>query len=139
MNRWKRKVAWAVLGALGLTLASCVSPAPEESHSSPDIAASSESSSSSQDHEHAFDRQVATEEYLAAPADCDTPASYYYSCECGEKGTETFERGDPLGHDFSASVATEEHLCSPADYHDRATFFFARRRCGLNDPQGTYK
>ena len=108
MNRWKRKAALAVLGALGMVLASCSSLAPEESHSSPDIVASSESSSSSQDHEHVFDRQVATGEYLATPAGCLLPASYYYSCECGEKGTETFEHGDPLGHDFSVQDATEE-------------------------------
>ena len=119
MNRWKRKAALAVLGALGMALASCASPR--------------------QTHEHDFDRQVATGEYLAAPAGCLLPASYYYSCECGEKGTETFVHGDPLGHDFSASVATEEHLYSPADHRNPATYYYSCRRCGENDPSRAFE
>lgn len=47
-------------------------------------------------HTHAFTQQTATEEYLAAPATCLTSAEYYWSCTCGEKGTETFSYGDTL-------------------------------------------
>ena len=71
-----------------------------------------------------------TGEYLASPADCETPASYYYSCECGEKGTATFEHGDPLGHDFSAQNATEEYLCSLAGAEHPATYYYSCIRCG---------
>lgn len=40
-------------------------------------------------HEHCFTKEVVDEKYLAAPA-TETEATYYKSCVCGEKGTETF-------------------------------------------------
>ena len=48
---------------------------------------------------HVFDRQVATEAYYKESADCTSPATYYLSCACGAKGTETFE-GAPIGHNY---------------------------------------
>lgn len=39
---------------------------------------------------HSFDRRVLSSEYLAVDATCLAPASYYYSCSCGAKGTATF-------------------------------------------------
>ena len=47
---------------------------------------------------HTFDKKVASELYIKSPATCMTKAEYYYSCECGEKGTETFidENGEFL-------------------------------------------
>ncbi len=61
---------------------------------------------STEAHTCVFDQQVATEEYLAAEADCEHAATYYYSCLCGEKGEATFEHGDPLGHDYEDGVCT---------------------------------
>ena len=52
-------------------------------------------------HEHYFTQEVATVKYLASDATCTQSASYYYSCKCGIKDTNTFEYGAPLGHDFS--------------------------------------
>ncbi len=49
-------------------------------------------------HRHVYDRQVVSERYLAADATCTEPAKYYFSCECGEMGTETFESGIATGH-----------------------------------------
>ncbi len=43
---------------------------------------------------HAFDRQSTAEKYLKTSATCMEKAVYYYSCVCGEKGTETFEYGE---------------------------------------------
>ena len=40
-------------------------------------------------HEHHFTKEVVDEKYLVAPA-TETEATYYKSCVCGEKGTETF-------------------------------------------------
>ncbi|MCM1043541.1 MAG: leucine-rich repeat domain-containing protein [Corallococcus sp.] len=45
-------------------------------------------------HNHVFNMETATEPYLKSSADCMHKAQYYYSCECGEKGTDTFEYGD---------------------------------------------
>mgnify|MGYP001001087822 CR=1 FL=1 len=36
--------------------------------------------------EHTFDQQVVSDAYLASAATPDSPAYYYYSCLCGEKG-----------------------------------------------------
>ena len=52
-------------------------------------------------HTHTFDQRVATSDYLASNANCTEPAKYYYSCTCGEKGTETFTDGEALGHAFA--------------------------------------
>ncbi len=49
-------------------------------------------------HEHAYHKEVATEAYLCKAADCQNSATYYYSCECGQKGTETFSYGAKGAH-----------------------------------------
>ncbi len=52
-------------------------------------------------HTHTFTEQTVKDDYLSTAADCSNKAKYYYSCSCGEKGTETFEYGEPLGHNLS--------------------------------------
>ena len=63
---------------------------------------------------HAFDKQVTTDAYKATDATCEAKATYYYSCQCGEKGTETFEYGDYADHVFDREVADAEYLVSVA-------------------------
>ena len=63
-------------------------------------------------HIHAFDKQVITDEYKATDATCTEAATYYYSCECGEKGAGTFEYGDPLGHSFTNYVSDNNATCT---------------------------
>ncbi|MBO5714482.1 MAG: hypothetical protein J6R83_03555, partial [Clostridia bacterium] len=41
-------------------------------------------------------------DYLDTATNCTEKAKYFYSCECGEKGTETFENGEALGHNYGA-------------------------------------
>ena len=48
--------------------------------------------------EHDFKNKYALAEYKATDADCTHSATYYFVCDCGEVGTETYEVGDPLGH-----------------------------------------
>lgn len=52
-------------------------------------------------HTHSFTEQAVKDEYLSTAADCTNKAKYFYSCSCGEKGSETFEYGSPLGHSLS--------------------------------------
>lgn len=73
---------------------------------------------SSQVHKHDFNKQIVEETYLQSKATCTTKATYYYACECGEKGSETFENGD-FFHDYGewTSLGEEKHtryciLCS---------------------------
>ena len=51
-------------------------------------------------HTHVYDQQVVNDTFKASDATCEDKAEYYYSCSCGEKGTETFENGEALGHDY---------------------------------------
>ena len=44
-------------------------------------------------HTHDYTVQKASADYLATAASCTSKATYYYSCACGEAGTQTFEGG----------------------------------------------
>ena len=58
---------------------------------------------------HTFDKEIAEEKYLKSEATCTDKAVYYKSCECGEKGTDTFEYGEALGHDYADVTYTWSH------------------------------
>ena len=60
---------------------------------------------------HVFDQKVATAEYLASEATCTQKATYYYSCVCGEKDTETFEYGELAAH-TAAEIPAVEATCT---------------------------
>lgn len=47
-----------------------------------------------------YNKQLITDLYKKSDATCKKKAVYYYSCECGEKGTEVFEHGDVVDHVF---------------------------------------
>ena len=72
-------------------------------------------------HTHDFSRALTEDAYLKDPATCTTTASYYYSCECGEKGTESFFYGE-RAHTFEknandACLITEATCTTPATYY----------------------
>ena len=62
-------------------------------------------------HTHSFTQEVVADKYKKADATCHSKAVYYKSCECGRKGTETFEVGDMLPH----NAGTE--WLSDGEYH----------------------
>ncbi len=55
-------------------------------------------------HTHSFTAQIITDKFLLTKATCTNSAVYYYSCKCGEKGTETFTVGEVLGHTYVEEV-----------------------------------
>lgn len=59
-------------------------------------------------HTHAFTVKSVDDRYLASPATCAQPATYYYSCMCGETGTATFTIGNALGHQFAEWQVVKE-------------------------------
>ena len=83
---------------------------------------------------HVFDQKVTTEKYLASEATCTAKATYYYSCVCGEKGTETFEYGELAPHVFDLKVATAEYLASEATCTQKATYYYSCV-CGEKDTE----
>ena len=75
------------------------------------------SDSSTGPHNHNYNQQVVTDEYKAADAECEHGATYYYSCSCGDKSSETFEYGVPLGHDWHY----EYFQTSEGEYYQNGT------------------
>ena len=61
---------------------------------------------------HTYDQEVATDSYLATPATCTKQATYYKSCACGAKGTETFASGDLLPHAWGDGKVTTQPTCT---------------------------
>ena len=60
---------------------------------------------------HAYTEQNTDERYFFSGATCTQPAVYYLSCSCGERGTETFTYGEPLGHRYDNSCDETCNVC----------------------------
>ncbi len=58
-------------------------------------------------HEHNFNKKINIEEYLASEATCEEKAKYYYICTCWERGSETYEYGEPLYHNYVDKQCTK--------------------------------
>lgn len=58
--------------------------------------------------EHVFDKKCVSPKYIVSNPTCTSPAKYYYSCECGKCGYDTFEYGDKTNHNFVYYEATED-------------------------------
>ena len=69
-------------------------------------------------HVHVFDKEVVDEKYKATDATCLKPATFYKSCACGEKGTETFENGRVIDHtegtEWKSDKDNHWHICTVA-------------------------
>lgn len=63
---------------------------------------------------HIFDVKTVNEDTLAAPADCLTPARYFYSCECGAHTNDTmlvFDNGDLGDHTLGEWTVSKGSTC----------------------------
>lgn len=63
-------------------------------------------------HTCAYDQKVTTNKYQTHPATCTAPATYFYSCTCGEKGTKTFTHGEVLPHTYDNACDTSCNVCT---------------------------
>ncbi len=81
-------------------------------------------------HDHRFTGKVAEEEYLCTAATCLAPATYYYSCECGEKGATTFEKGEKAPHKYTAEVEEAKYLKTAASCLEGAVYYKSCADCG---------
>ena len=79
-------------------------------------------------HEHLYDKMVSMVAYLASSANCSHGDIYYYSCECGEKGTTTYEVGKQK-HNYINEVINQEYLKEPADC-DHGDVYYYSCECG---------
>lgn len=55
-------------------------------------------------HSCSFNQKNTDSKYLASNATCTSPATYYYSCTCGAKGSSTFSSGNALGHSYTETL-----------------------------------
>lgn len=75
-------------------------------------------------HVCSFDKMVVSDAYKASEATCTKKGTYYYSCACGKKGTETFEGGDLLPHSQN-KVVSDKFKASNATCSKRATYYYS--------------
>lgn len=71
--------------------------------------------------EHTYNQEVAEAKYLKSEATCTSPAVYFKSCICGEKGTETFTYGNALGHNYEFTQTVAPNLEAQTDGYDLYT------------------
>ncbi len=67
---------------------------------------------------HTYDQKNTDGIYKDTDATCVDLATYYYSCVCGRKGTETFEHGDYADHVYEAKAADGNHWHECTVCHD---------------------
>ena len=63
-------------------------------------------------HEHKYVNKNVADKYLKSAANCTNPAVYYFSCACGDVGTQTFEYGTALGHSFGNGKVESASTCT---------------------------
>ena len=76
-------------------------------------------------HIHRYTEENTDAEYVAAAADCENAASYFYSCVCGEKGTETFYYGEPNGHSYTVESTDAEYFAADKDCEHGESYFYS--------------
>ncbi len=59
---------------------------------------------SSDEHTHSYTEKNTDSKYLDKIADCENAATYFYSCSCGAKGTETFTYGAVNQHNYVSEI-----------------------------------
>ena len=78
---------------------------------------------------HVYDQENTDTKYLKDEATCTAPATYYKSCVCGVKGTETFTNGDALGHNWT-EVVSDAALKTAATCTSAAVYYKTCSVCG---------
>ena len=81
-------------------------------------------------HTHSYDQEVAADEYKATDATCTSKATYYKSCACGEKGTETFAYGELAPHSYTDAVLKADALKAAGTCKDEAVYYYSCAACG---------
>lgn len=81
-------------------------------------------------HTCVYDKEVANTSTLAQEATCTSPALYYYSCECGNNGTDMFEVGEALGHSYTAETVKDDALITAASCQNAETYHKSCVNCG---------
>lgn len=77
---------------------------------------------------HVYDEK--TKDFEASKADCYNDATYYLTCQCGKKGTETWtDEGSKLKHNWTD---TEKYLKSEADCENDEVYYKECLLCNVS-------
>ena len=63
-------------------------------------------------HSHIYNQQNTDDDYINSEATCTAKATYFFSCSCGLKGTETFEHGSLAEHKFTTYIPNDNATCT---------------------------
>ena len=88
-------------------------------------------------HTHNYNKKNTKSKYLKSAATCTKAAEYYYSCECGEKGTATFTSGNPKGHKYNQKKTASKYLKSVATCTEPAIYYYSCE-CGAYNPEHVF-
>ena len=76
-------------------------------------------------HSHEFTQHNTDSKYLKSEATCTTLAEYYYSCACGEIGTDTFKSGSTLPHTYDRQNTDSKYLKNEATEQSPAVYYYS--------------
>ena len=76
-------------------------------------------------HTHAYNQKNTSIQYVKTHASCTSAAVYYYSCTCGERGSDTFTSGTALGHTFTTKNTSINYLKSYATCTSPAYYYYS--------------
>ena len=89
------------------------------------------------EHTHVFALKNTDSKYLYSFATCQSPALFYYSCKCGEKGENTFEYGTVVEHSYYANPVSQA-LKSKATCTQAPVYYYSCTWCGKLDKSRTF-
>lgn len=79
---------------------------------------------------HTYNQKIEKDAYLKSKVTCTTPKTYYYSCKCGAKGTETFTVGSTIEHSFTKQSETYKYLAVSGTCTTKAKYYYSCEYCG---------
>ena len=89
------------------------------------------------EHTHVFALKNTDSKYLYSFATCQSPALFYYSCKCGEKGENTFEYGTVVEHSYYSNPVSQA-LKSKATCTQAPVYYYSCTWCGKLDKSRTF-
>ncbi len=78
-----------------------------------------------EEHTHTFNLQNTRNMYIKHVATCTSAAEYFYSCECGEAGIDTFKSGAPIPHTYDRQNTDGKYLKTVASCTSAAEYYYS--------------
>ncbi len=83
------------------------------------------------EHIHVFNKRKHDDAYLAVTPTCQRRAEYYFVCECGEMGEDTYIYGGVKVHSYTEEVVSDETLKFEANCSQAARYYYCCSMCGV--------